>query len=153
MNLAKQNRLTGLQVVLLIKIVLTLGLWALPFLLPDLLLDYLTKHLLGISALQPKVYIHLLGATFLALVVGYISAFFRINNGKDVKHIIWAGVVSNGLASAILLLYGFAGAYQSWSTSGQMVMWGSAVATGLITLGLIATGGLKDTSSTHSINL
>lgn len=142
-----QNRLTGLQVVLLIKIIVTFGLWALPFLLPDPILDYLTEHLLGISALQPKVFIHLLGATFLALVVGYISAFFRINKGKDVKQIIWVGVVSNGLACAILLLYGFGGAYQSWSTSGQIVMWGSAIATGLITLGLIVTGGLKDLPS------
>lgn len=152
MNPAKQKQLTGLQVVLLIKIVLTIGLWALPFLLPDPLLDYLTEHLLGIPTLQPKVFIHLLGATFLALVVGYVSAFFLINNGKDVRHIVWAGVVSNGLASAILLLYGFAGAYQSWSTTGQIVMWGSAVATGLITLGLIATKGLKDTSSTNTPN-
>lgn len=80
-----------------------------------------------------------------------MSAFFQINKGKDVRHIVWAGVVSNGLASAILFIYGFGGAYQPWSTSGQILMWGSAVATGLITLGLIITGGLKDSPSNHLV--
>lgn len=76
MNLDRQNRLTSLQIILLIKIILTLILWALPFLLPDLLLDYLTEHLLGISTLQPKVFIHLLGAAFFFFGSGIYFCFF-----------------------------------------------------------------------------
>jgi hypothetical protein len=135
----KSKKVELLKFVLLVKIAITLILWALPFLLPDPWLDLLTRQLLGIPPLEPKVFIHLLGAAFLALVVGYISACYRIEHKKDVGHILWVGIVSNALASFILFLYGFIGAYQDWLTAGQIIMWGSAIATGLITLGLIIT--------------
>lgn len=144
MNLPQKFQFKGLKIVLVIKIAITLIFWALPFLLPDPFLDYLTVRLLGISPLQPKVFIHLLGAAFLALTVGYIFAFRRVDRGKDVKHILWVGIVSNGLASGILFIYGFNQAYQSWSTLGQIIMWSSAIITGSIALGLLITGGFKN---------
>ena len=50
------------------------------------------------------------------------------------------GIVSNGLAAAILFVYGLGGAWQAWSRFGRVYMWFSAVATLGITIALLAFG-------------
>src|SRR5919202_4800889 len=123
---------TGLIYVLWFKIFVTLTLWAIPSLvLPE---SFIVS--LGIPVNQSIIYVRLLGAAYLALLVGYVAGVKRVQTGKDVEHIIWAGIVSNGLASLLLFLYGVLGSYTEWLPLGQLYMWLSAVLTLIITVGL-----------------
>jgi hypothetical protein len=63
---------------------------------------------------------------------------------KDIEHIVWVGIVSNGLITFLLIFYGFLGSYNEWLFIGQIYMWGSALLTGCITVGLFVTGVLKN---------
>jgi hypothetical protein len=94
----------------------------------------------GMPEPKPMLFLRLLGATFLALVMGYISALRRLGRGDDVRDIVWVGITSNGLASLILLLSGIAGAWKEWGILARIYMWASALATALITLGLVVAG-------------
>ena len=58
---------------------------------------------LGIPAPQPILFIRLLGAAYLALIVGYIFGFNDLNQGKNIQDVIWVAIISNGMASIILL--------------------------------------------------
>jgi hypothetical protein len=94
---------------------------------------------------KPMLFLRLLGAAFLALVVGYISGLLGLSRGDDVRDIVWVGITSNGLASLILCFSGFKGAWKEWGILARIYMWVSALATALITLGLVAglfRGGL-----------
>jgi hypothetical protein len=130
----------GLLFFLRLKILITIIFWATPLLLPDPLLDWLTVNILGVAPFEPKVFIHLLGATFAALVVNYQAGVERLKVHKDVNHIVLTGIVSNGLACLLLVLYGLLNSYSTWSLWGQVYMWTSAFLTGFITLGLVLTG-------------
>jgi hypothetical protein len=83
------------------------------------------------------VFLRLLGAAFLALVVGYLSGILGLSRGDDIRDIIWVGITSNGLASLILFYFGFTGAWKEWRRLARIYMWGSAFATALITIGLV----------------
>ena len=122
-----------------LKILITIIFWAIPLLLPDPLLDWLIINILGVAPFEPKVFIHLLGATFAALVVNYQAGVKRLKVHKDVNYIVLTGIVSNGLACLILILYGLLNSYSMWSLWGQIYMWSSAFLTGFITLGLVLT--------------
>ncbi len=137
------NKNRGLLFFLKLKVALTLLLWLPPLLLPDPLLNWMIRAVLGIDRLEPKIFIHLLGAAFLALTINYWVGIKRIKAKKEVEHIVWVGVVSNGLASLLIFLYGFLGSYQEWSLIGQIYMWFSAFLAGFITVGLLVTGLLK----------
>lgn len=131
---------TGLIYVLWFKIFVTITLWAIPSLvLPE---SFIVS--LGIPVNESIIYVRLLGAAYLALLVGYVAGVKRVKTGKDVEHIIWAGIVSNGLASLLLFLYGVLGSYTEWLPLGQLYMWLSAVLTLIITVGLLWTGVFKN---------
>jgi hypothetical protein len=85
-------------------------------------------------------FLRLLGAAFLALVVGYTSGLRRLGRGEDVRNVVWIGITSNGLASSILLLSGMTGGWNEWGILAQSYMWVSAFATALLTLGLVVAG-------------
>jgi hypothetical protein len=123
-----------LAAVLWIKVLFTLAFWSLP------LLAFPASWFVWIGMPEPKpmLFLRLLGAAFLALVVGYISGLLGLSRGDDVRDITWVGITSNGLASLILFFYGFTGAWKRWGIVAQVYMWVSALATALITLGLIA---------------
>lgn len=137
-----ENNNQGLLFFLWFKIILTLLVWSTPLLLPDPLLNQLSRLLFGIE-FEPKIFFHLLGVAFLALVVGYYTGISRLRAGKDVEHIVWVGIVSNGLITCLLILYGLIGSYQEWLFTGQIYMWGSALLTGFIAVGLLKTGIFK----------
>jgi hypothetical protein len=123
-----------LKVILTIKIIFTALLWAFPLLL-------IPKHaarLLRIPVPQPILFAHLLGAAFLALLAGYILGLLELNQGKDVSHTVWVGIISNGAAFLILLI--FAGQWKRWGTRAEIYMSISTMMTLLITLGLIVFG-------------
>jgi hypothetical protein len=73
------------------------------------------------------------------LGVGYILGFRDLNEGKDIGNVVTVGIVSNGLACAILIAFGALGRWNNWGVGAQAFMWGSAIATGLITVGLLVS--------------
>lgn len=126
----------ALSTVLLIKILFTLTFWCIPLLFfPASLFVYL-----GIPEPQPMLFIRLLGAAYMALTLGYFLGFNALHQNENIQNIVWVGIASNGLASILLFVYGASGIWSEWSNLAQFYMWWSAIATALITLGLLITG-------------
>jgi hypothetical protein len=123
-----------LKLILTIKIIFTAFVWALPL----LFIPKQAARFLGIPVPQPILFAHLLGAAFLALLAGYIFGLLDLNHGKDVSNTVWVGIISNGAAFLILLLFG--GQWKRWGTRAVIYMWISTAMTLLITLGLIVFG-------------
>ena len=140
---SNENKNKSLLFFLWFKIIMTLLVWSTPLLLPDPFFDQMTRLIFGMD-FEPKIFFHILGAAFLALVLGYYAGITRLKAGKDMEHIVWVGIVSNGLITFLLILYGFLGSYNEWLFIGQIYMWGSALLTGFITVGLFVTGILKN---------
>ena len=126
-----------LKLVLLFKILLTFGFWSLPQLL------FPSAWLMRIGFPAPdagSIFVRLLGAAYLTLGVGYVLGYRDLGEGKDIANVVPVGIISNGLACIILLIFGILGRWNDWGILAQVFMWGSAVATVLITLGLTLTG-------------
>jgi len=126
---------TTLRQVLGLKIVVTLAAWALPaLLLPPPWFPYF-----GIPEppIEQLVFVRLLGASYLALVVGYALAW-----RTPARHpgAILVGIVSNGLAALVILQVGASGGFAAWSTLGAIYIWGSALLAGGIAIALAKTG-------------
>jgi hypothetical protein len=119
--------------VLKLKIVITALLWCIPL----LALPQSCFVALGLPASEPMVFVRLLGAAYLALLVGYSFGLVQIRKGQEPTGVVWTGVASNGLASAILFFYGIAGAWSTWSLLGQVYLLASALATLCITVLLL----------------
>jgi hypothetical protein len=122
-----------LATVLWVKVIFTLAFWSLP--LVAFPASWFVR--IGMPEPRPMLFLRLLGAAFLALVVGYVSGILGLSRGDDVRDIVWVGITSNGLASLILFFFGFTGAWKEWKRLARIFMWGSAFATALITLGLV----------------
>ena len=65
----------GLEWTLKAKIVLTAALWSLPL---TLLPEYVVHHWIGLPSNVPTVFYRLLGAAYLALLVGYLHGLERL---------------------------------------------------------------------------
>jgi hypothetical protein len=123
----------SIRLVLGIKIVVTLLLWVFPLLCaPELLVRARIPAGAGMT-----MFLRLLGAAFLALVLGYCLAYRDVGRHRDITNTVWVGMLSNGLACLILVSYGATGHWRTWGPPARIIMWGSAVATGVITLGLV----------------
>ena len=105
----------GLRLVLWMKIAFTV-IWAAPLLLAPIE----CFAALGFPRPEPMIFARLLGA------------------GRAPIDAVAVGIVSNGLAAALLVFYGVGGAYGGWGTFAKVFMWASAAATGLVAAGLIA---------------
>ncbi len=122
-----------LKFVLWLKIIVTAGLWAFPLLLST---PRWFAELGFRPAPQPMVFMKLLGAAFLALGVGYVRGLAMLSAGRYPADTVLVGKVSNGLACALLVVYGALGAYAEWGPVARGLMWLSAALTGFVTLGL-----------------
>jgi len=126
---------TTIRRVLAVKIVATLGLWA----LPALFLPPPWFPVFGIP--EPPaaqlVFARLLGAAYVALVAGYSLAW-----RAPARHpgMVAVGVVSNGLAAFVILSVGADGGFATWSALGQIYIWGSALLAAGLAVALIVTG-------------
>lgn len=109
---------TGLRQVLAAKIVLTLAVWA----LPALLLPPAWFAHLGIPEppLAQLVFVRLLGAAYVALVVGYALAW-----RTPARHpgAVLVGIVSNGLAAIVIVRVGASGGFSTWTALGATYIW------------------------------
>jgi hypothetical protein len=124
-----------LELVLWIKIALTV-VWAVPLLLAPAGVF----RALGFPPPEPRVFTRLLGAAFLALLVGYLQGVQALARSEHPAGTVVVGMVSNGLACALLAGHGLAGAYRQWGRGARWFMWGSALATGFVTVGLAVAG-------------
>jgi hypothetical protein len=125
-----------LALVLIYKILITILLWCVPL---------LTLPKRGFAALkmpvpQPMAFVRLLGAAYLALLVGYSFGLVQVRQGQYPTGVVWTGIVSNGLASGILFFYGLTGAWSTWGRISRIYMWLSALATLSITVLLLLFG-------------
>ena len=127
---------TVLEIVLWVKIFVTIVFWSFPL----LLIPASLMRKAGVPQPTPVLLLRLLGAAFLALLVGYLLGVYDLRRHLDVTHTVWVGIVSNGSACMLLVYYGYAGAWRDWRRSAQAVMWLSALLTGLLTMGLIVAG-------------
>jgi hypothetical protein len=125
----------SLKSVLLFKIWVTVVLWAAPLLFTPAR----AYETLGFPPPGPMVFMRLLGAAFTALLVGYVRGLKVLRDGGYPADTVLVGLVSNALACLIIVAYGIAGEYSGWGALAQLYMWGSALATGLVTAGLLAT--------------
>jgi hypothetical protein len=133
---AAPPRTGALSAVLWFKITVTALLWCIPLLLVPLV----PPERLGFPPLGSRVFLQLLGAAFLALLVGYVGGLRALRRGESAADVVTVGLVSNGLACLLVVGYGVAGEYASWGLLAQVYMWLSAAATGLVTLGLAVFG-------------
>lgn len=124
-----------LKTVLKIKVVCTLCFWSLPL----LFFTSSAARLLDFPDPQPRIWVHLLGAAYLALATCYELARREHQRGRDVGYVVVVGVISNGLASLILWGFGLAQAWSDWGAPARTYMWASALMTLLITIGLLST--------------
>jgi hypothetical protein len=129
-----RRRGVSLGTVLRTKIALTAGLWCAPLLLVPA--GWFAR--LGFPAPQPMVFVRLLGAAYLALLAGYVRGLRGMHAGRPPADAVVMGIVSNGAACVLLVAYGLAGAYAEWGSFARGYMWASALATGLITIALVA---------------
>jgi len=79
-----------------------------------------------------------LGTAYLALSLTYFLGLIEVQKGRSATQSVWTGIISNGLASAILTYYGFTGGWDTWSIQGQFLMWSSVILTLFITILLIS---------------
>ncbi len=126
---------TRVRQVLAVKIVVTLVAWA----LPALLLPPPWFPVFGIPEppLEQLVFVRLWGAACVALIVGYTLAWRAPTRHPGA---ILVGIVSNGLASLVIVSVGASGGYATWSLLGSVYVWTSALATAAIAVALAITG-------------
>ena len=128
----------GLAFVLRAKITITIVAWAFPL----LLLPASVLVGLGFPLPTPEVFLRLLGMAYLALVLGYFLGLRQTQSGVYPMATVWVGILSNGGACVVLMIYAALGAWADWGPLAQLFMWGSLLSTGAITAGLVAFGPL-----------
>ena len=128
--------LKALVNVLRFKIAATVLCWCVPF----LTFPAWAIEALGFPPQPHLMFTRLLGWAYLALCVGYGFALQEALQGRRLVGAIWVGVVSNGGACVLLGWHGASGQWASWGPAAQVMSWGSFMATGLITWGLVWFG-------------
>jgi hypothetical protein len=125
--------MNSLSLVLTFKIAATVLFWCVPLLLlpSSMLIE------LGFPA-QSKdlMFVRMLGWAYLALCIGYAFGLKASLLGKRALGPIWVGIVSNGGACALLLLFGLSASWHDMVSLVQFIFWSSVVATAAITVGL-----------------
>jgi hypothetical protein len=129
-----------LKATLILKILLTIA-WAASL----LFLSETQFERLGMP--EPTLFTRLLGAAFLALLVGYLLGLRELRLGKTPFNTMLVGIVSNGLACVILVCYGLQGEWSEWGEVARYSLWASTIFTGLITglliISFLSLGGPK----------
>lgn len=124
----RKSAVSFISFVLLLKISLTLALWA----LPSLLLPEKAFAWLGFPSVRPRVFIKLLGMSYLALLVGYVDGWLNLPAAYPVVA-VKMGLISNGGACLVLVWFSIQGHWSNWGRLARAHMWVSTAATGLVT--------------------
>jgi hypothetical protein len=123
----------GLRGLLIRKIAITGIFWCIP------LLAFPSTWFvaLGMPAPEPLMFVRLLGAAYLALLVGYYMGLQGIASGESPMPVINMGLASNGMACLVLTYFGATSSWSSWGAGAQGFMWLSALGALGITLSLL----------------
>ncbi len=92
---------------------------------------------LGIPSPEPLIFVRLLGAAYLALLVGYYMGVRGMGQGESPAQVIHMGIASNGLACLLLVVFGTTSAWSSWDTGAQIFMWLSTAGACAMTFSLL----------------
>lgn len=124
----------GLKGLLIRKIVITAVFWCVP------LLFFPSSWFvaLGLPTPEPLLLVRLLGAAYLALLVGYYFGLQGLKKGESPAAVIHMGITSNGLATLLLVFFSATGTWQHWGMGAQVFMWLSALGALSITTRLLA---------------
>ncbi len=95
---------------------------------------------LGVPVVEPLLFLRLLGAAYMALLVGYYMGLEEIEKGESPVVVIHMGIVSNGFAGLILAYFGVTGAWLAWGAGAQVFMWLSMTGALYITVNLMRFG-------------
>jgi hypothetical protein len=127
--------MTPLARVIVAKIAVTVLFWAGPLILAP-------EWLLRAAGVPPGAapLARLLGWAYLALGVGYGFGLREVLAGRRATGAVVVGIVSNAGASAWLVYFGLAGAWEAWHPAARVVAWSSAAVTLAIALGLYGYG-------------
>lgn len=125
--------MNSLSLVLTFKIAATVLFWCVPLLLlPSSMLIELGFP----EQSKDLMVVRMLGWAYLALCIGYAFGLKASLQGKRAIGPIWMGIVSNGGACALLLLFGLSASWHDMASLVQFIFWSSVVATAAITAGL-----------------
>jgi len=127
----------GLRGLLIRKITITGLFWCVPL----LVFPSTWFVALGMPAPEPLMFARLLGAAYLALLVGYYMGLKGLVAGESPMPVMNMGIVSNGLACLLLAYFGATGSWSSWGTGAQGFMWLSALGALGITFSLLRFKG------------
>lgn len=122
-----------LKALLIRKIVVTGLFWCLPL----LAFPPAWFVALGMPAPEPMLFVRLLGAAYLALLVGYYFGLRGLDKGEDPAPVIHMGIASNGLAALLLAYFGISGAWSAWGGGANIFMWLSTFGAGTMTFSLL----------------
>ena len=128
--------MNALSKVFAFKIGATVSVWCIPL----VLMPASWLEMIGFPRQDSCMFIRMLGWAYLALCVGYWFGLKASLQGQRPMGPIWVGIVSNGGAFLYLLYYGLLGTWTTWGIALQVIGWGSALATFLITAGLLLFG-------------
>ncbi len=123
----------GPKALLVRKIAITGLFWCLP------LLTFPSPWFvaLGMPAPEPLLFVRLLGAAYLALLVGYYSGLRGLDKGEYPAPVILMGIASNGLAALLLAYFGICGTWASRGSGATLFMWLSALGASSMTFSLL----------------
>ena len=128
--------MNALSKVFAFKIGATVSVWCIPL----VLMPASWLEMIGFPRQDSYMFTRMLGWAYLALCVGYWFGLKASLQGQRPMGPIWVGIVSNGGAFLYLLYYGLLGTWTTWGIALQVIGWGSALATFLITAGLLLFG-------------
>lgn len=125
---------TALRLVICAKIVFTITCVVLLFLYsPNWLRNQKVRA-------PPVVFARLLGCAYAALIMVYLKGLSDSWAGKDISHVVWVGIVSNGSAFVVLLWFCLQGKSKSWSRLARTLLWLVMIILLSITAGLTGFG-------------
>jgi hypothetical protein len=137
MNVDEARRaMRGLKILLMVKIAVTAIFWCIPLLFfPESVFAAL-----GFPAPQPMLFARLLGAAYLALLVGYHAGIRQLAQGLVPTSAIRAGIVANGMAFLVFACAGARSEWKEWGGGAQVFMWLCTCGALLMTIALFAYG-------------
>lgn len=109
----------GLNGLLKRKIAITAVFWCLPL----LIFPASWFVALGVPSPEPIFIARLLGAAYLALLVGYYEGLRSLAKGESPLPVMHMGITSNGFAAVLLAYFGATGAWSSWGVGASAFMW------------------------------
>ena len=89
---------------------------------------------------EPVLFLRLMGAAFLGLSTMYAFGLARAYRGEDATDVMVIGIVTDGMASAIIWRYALGGMLDQWPSPTRSILYAAAAGLTALSLGLLAAG-------------